>query len=87
MTSPTIAPLPTKAAGITQTEKIPADQANQPVEAWFYSIAVGFSEVTEGIYEIGELEEPIEYYPAVDVLRRAGRVEEHDFPVGSPFGA
>jgi hypothetical protein len=84
----TIAPFPTESAGITQNEKIPAGSTEGHEAGHIYAGAVGFS---AGVWasDLGGLgvEEPINYYPVVDTLRRARRIAEQDFPVGGPFGA
>jgi hypothetical protein len=82
----TIAPFPTESAAISQNEKICA-YASGDVRRVYIS-AVGFSAgVVVPDLENLEVEEPIGYHPAVEVLRRARRVEEREFPVGGPFGA
>jgi hypothetical protein len=90
MTPPTIAPFPTESDAISQNEEISVGggRIEEHSGRFVYGGAIGFS-IGLIVSDPGRLgvEEPINYYPTVDVLRRARRVEEYDFPVGSPFGA
>jgi hypothetical protein len=87
MTPPTIAPFPTASDAISQNEEISAGRGRIEVSGCVFGGAIGFP-VGLIVSDLGRVaEEPINYYPTVDVLRRARRVEEYDFPVGSPFGA
>jgi hypothetical protein len=85
----TLRPNPTRSGAAGGNQTLPAGSStDEPVEAYVYAGAFAFSVGAPDNDMDGLLvEEAMDYEAAAAALEKARTIEEHDFPVGGPFGA
>lgn len=83
----TLSPFPTASGAIGRNQDVPVGGEAKESGAFVYACAIAFSVgAPDNTFDSFLVEDPIDHAAAVRVLGDARQVEEHDFPIGGPFG-